>query len=184
MEHDMKLSLACGALIAFAALAPAAALADSPRHFLRDAIQGDNSEIALGRMAHQRAASRSVRDFGRTLRDDHSRARDQARAVADRMGLGRVRDMTREARREQDRLSRLHGRAFDRAFVRYMIDDHRKDITAFKDEAREHHGPASRLAREQLPTLQRHLDMVLAIEARQDRRMADRDNRYDGWRHR
>jgi putative membrane protein len=184
MEHNMKLSLICGAVVAFAALTPVGASADSPRHFLHDAIAGDNSEIALGNMAQEHAASGQVRDFGRTLSTDHSQARDHAQALADHMGIGRVRGMTPEAQRERDRLFGLHGRDFDREFVRYMIDDHRQDIAKFRDEAREHHGPVSQLARQQLPTLQKHLDMALAIQAHDDDRMADRNNGRGRWDHR
>ena len=47
-----------------------------------------------------------------------------------------------------------------------MIDDHRKDIAEFRDEAREGHGAVSDLARRQLPTLRKHLDMAIALDNR------------------
>jgi putative membrane protein len=68
-----------------------------------------------------------------------------------------------KAIREQERLRTMGGNGFDQEFVRYMIDDHRQDIADFRGEAHEMHGPASKLAREQLPTLRKHLDMALAI---------------------
>lgn len=57
----------------------------------------------------------------------------------------------------------MNGREFDRAFVHYMIDDHRQDIAEFQEEAHAMNGPASHLVREQLPTLQKHLDIALSI---------------------
>ena len=161
-------------LLGTVVLAPTAALADNPRHFLQQALEGDNSEIMLGRMADHRARNPAVRDFGRTLVRDHSDARDDVIRVGRRMGVWPSRRPSQDAREEQDRLSRMSGREFDREFVRYMVEDHRKDISDFSDEAREHHGPVSDLAGRQLPTLQKHLDIAMGLDRMDDRR-ADRD---------
>ena len=156
---------------------PATAFADSPRHFLQDALRGDNSEIMLGRLAADRARDPGVRDFGRTLASDHSQARDEVIQVGRRMGIRPNRDVSDEARELRDHLQDARGRDFDRMFIRYMVDDHRHDIDAFRDEAREHHGAVSDLAARQLPTLQKHLDMAVALDHSNDRR-ADRDGDY------
>ncbi|MBV9420429.1 MAG: DUF4142 domain-containing protein [Alphaproteobacteria bacterium] len=178
-----SLALACAAV---AALAPAA-LADSPQNFIQKAIQGDNSEVMLGRLAQRNAVSPAVRDFGRMLVNDHSNARGEAMRVAYMLRVRPTDSVAPEALRERDRLSRLSGREFDREFVRYMIDDHRKDIADFREEMREDHGPASRLAERQLPTLQRHLNTALSLRDdvrpagyrnNDDRGRFDRD-RYD-----
>ena len=165
----MKVPVLCSALLAASMLIPAAAQADTPQHFLRQAIEGDNSEMALGRIAQRQAETAAVRDYGRTLASDHWTARIQAVNAATRMGVRAAesdRDIAPEARDEQRRLSDLRGRAFDREFIRYMIDDHRKDIRDFENEAREDHGFVSRLASQQLPTLRKHLDIAMSLQSR------------------
>lgn len=147
-----------------AALAVTPAYADNPRHFLNEALQGDNSEIMLGRMAAERARSPAVRDFGQTLVSDHQQAREEIRNLGGRFGLRRGWQIAPEAREERQKLEGLQGRDFDREFVRYMVDDHRKDISAFRDEANEDHGAVSDLARSQLPTLRTHLRMAMSLE--------------------
>lgn len=153
---------ACAAL-ALALAVPLAAHAQDPQAFLRKAIKGDNSEIMLGHMAEHRGADPAVRHFGQTLVEDHTMARDQAMHVAGRMGMTPPDGPTREATMERDRLAGMHGRDFDREFVHYMIDDHQKDIGEFRDEAHAMNGPASRMAREQLPTLRKHLNIATSI---------------------
>jgi putative membrane protein len=170
--------------------APASAYADSPRHFLEDALRADNSEIMLGRMAAQRARDPQVREFGRTLARDHRHARDEVILVGRRFGLWANRAVTNEARDFRDRLNHARGREFDREFVRYMVDDHRKDIDRFREEAREQRGPVGRLAERQLPSLQNHLDIALRLDRFDDRRAErsndwrDRDGRGRDWRER
>ncbi|MDB5418353.1 MAG: putative outer membrane protein [Phenylobacterium sp.] len=132
------------------------------RHFLMDAIRGDNSEVMLGQLAAERGASPQVRDYGRMLHDDHARARDAALRVAAGMGVPNTREAMPEARQEARKLQRLTGPAFDREFVRYMVQDHRKDIAEFRREAHGR-GPAAELAQATLPDLQKHLDTALRL---------------------
>jgi len=140
------------------------ALADSPRQFLEKALQGDNSEIMLGRIAAEHARNPAVRDFGNTLVNDHRQAREEVRQLGARFGIGANRDVAPEAQEERDKLMGLRGRDFDREFVRYMVDDHRKDVGDFREEAQERHGPVSALAERQLPTLRQHLRMAIALD--------------------
>jgi putative membrane protein len=148
------------------------ALADSPREFLYNALKGDNSEIMMGNLAQDRARNPAVREFGRTLVNDHTQARNEVLDVGRRFGVRPIREVTPEAREMRDHLMGLRGRAFDREFVRHMVEDHRKDVDAFRDEAREHHGAVSNLAARQLPTLREHLRIARSL---------DRDNgRFDG----
>ena len=146
-----------------ACLTSTIALAAPPRAFLNDAIKGDNSEIALGRLIAARGYSAQVRSFGRTLYRDHSSARGQAVAVARELGMRPPREMMAEARMEQRKLLHMRGRAFDREVRRYMIDDHRKDIATFKAQARSGERRTASLARMQLPTLRKHLRIAESI---------------------
>lgn len=148
-----------------AALVAAPAAAAPPRQFLTKAIEGDNSEMRLGALAEQRAASPGVRDFGRSLQSDHAEARRQAVAVAQRMGVAPTERMAPEASAERRKLARLSGRAFDREFARYMVEDHRKDIRDFETQARGPEPQTAELARQTLPALRKHLDMARSLAA-------------------
>ena len=172
-------SLLAGSILLAAALAPLAARADSPREFLNHALQGDNSEIMLGNLATDKARDPAVREFGRTLVSDHSKARGEVLDVGRRLGLRPTREVAPEARDERDRLRGMGGRAFDREFVRYMVDDHRKDIHDFRDEAREHHGAVSDLAQRQLPTLEKHLNIATSLDRANGRFSGHFDQTHD-----
>lgn len=150
-------------LFTTAVLAAAPAAAASPAHFLRDAIQGDYSEVQLGRLIQVRGASAHVRHFGAMLTRDHSAGMLQALAVARRERV-RVRvTMKPEARAELARLHRLSGIRFDREVRRYMVHDHKEDIAKFRAQARWGDRATARLARVTIPVLQRHLAMAESI---------------------
>jgi putative membrane protein len=155
------------AIVAAAALAgsagAAAAAAKPAPEFLKKAIQGDNSEIELGKIAQTRGASPGVRDFGRTLEQDHSQAKSQAVPVAQQLKVPVPDDVMPEAKKEADKLQHLSGPAFDHEFARYMVQDHKKDIHDFEEQARGK-GPTAKLAQQTLPTLRKHLEMAERLD--------------------
>lgn len=85
------------------------ALAGAQAEFLRHAMEGDNSEIAFGRVAEARGASPGVRDFGRTLEQDHAQAKDQAMNVARQQNVPPTDAMSPQAGREAAKLRRRSG---------------------------------------------------------------------------
>jgi putative membrane protein len=150
-------------LFAAALVSAAPAFAAPAAHFMKDAIEGDYSESTLGRVIQARGASPQVRDFGAMLTRDHTQALGQAQQVAAREHLHIRPTMAPEARDELYRLKRLSGARFDREVARYMIDDHKKDIAEFKDQARTGDRATAALARATIPVLQKHLATAQAI---------------------
>lgn len=69
-----------------------------------------------------------------------------------------------EADAEQHKLAGLHGQAFDREFVQYMVHDHQDDISDFQGESTSG-DPAEvrKLAQRTLPVLRKHLQTARAI---------------------
>ena len=165
MIAQTLLKSASAALLALAITAPARA-APAPR-FLQDAVSGSNAEIAVGRLAQQRARSRDAVELGRTLERDHSAARAAALDTARKMGI-RLRPVLvkPEGRQTERRLSRLSGTRFDRAFATAMVADHRKDIALFEDQRRRGDRDTSRYAADTLPHLRHHLDMAQQLQRR------------------
>jgi putative membrane protein len=161
MLHVKSLSLAL-ALIGSVSIA---AFAKTEKEFISDAIKGDNSEIAMGHLAISKSASDPVKAFGQTLIDDHSKAKTDASAVAETIGVSPPQEMSPEAQRDMANLQKLSGREFDREFARVMVEDHQRDIAEFKNEAAGSHGPVQQLAAQTLPTLEKHLQMAKSLSA-------------------
>ena len=67
-------------------IAPPASAKDE-KAFLKDAIQGNFAEVALGQLAIERAQSEEVKAFGRMLIDDHTANNQKAQASAQQLGV-------------------------------------------------------------------------------------------------
>jgi putative membrane protein len=140
------------------------AAAAPTEQFLSEAMKGDNSEVSLGQVAASRAQNAGVRRFGQMLVSDHAKAKGEVQALATDMHVPSTEKMAPEAQQEMSKLKGLQGRAFDREFVAYMVDDHRKDIAKFETEANKRDGKASALAEKQLPVLRHHLAVVQGLQ--------------------
>jgi putative membrane protein len=139
----------------------------SAKTFPAEAIQSDAAKIKLGALAEKNGGSLEMRDFGKTLVIDHTQAQQQAKATAQQLGVATPNEPTSQAQNDYDRFAKISGRDFDREFSRHLVDDHEKDLQKFKSEADMKNGPTSALAAQQLPTLERHLQMAQTLEQKQ-----------------
>jgi putative membrane protein len=150
-----------------------AAQAGSDKHapgtaasFLQEAAQGSAAEVAMGRLAQQKAQREDIKAFGAQMVADHSKARDKAAELAAAKGIAVSDEPTPEQQQHADHLSTLSGAAFDRAYIAAMVKDHRKDVAKFEAQASQSQdSEVAAFARQTLPTLQDHLERVTAIES-------------------
>lgn len=135
------------------------------RHFIEDAARGGMEEVQLGKLAVERAANPDVRTFGQRMIDDHTRANDQLRRIAEGKGVGMPGYLDHKGREAYDHLAKLSGPEFDRAYVRLMVKDHKDDVEDFHKAAEHAIDPEVRhFASAILPTLRDHLKMAQDLQ--------------------
>ena len=137
---------------------------DKARDFLKKAMEGDNSEVMLGKLAVQQGDSAAVKRFGQMLVDDHSKHLPKVEKVASGLNVPADDQPMPEAQKERDKLMGMHGADFDKEFAKYMVTDHRKDLADYRKAAKMP-GPVGKLARQTLPTLQKHLSTAEHIKS-------------------
>ncbi|HLJ49972.1 MAG TPA: DUF4142 domain-containing protein [Bryobacteraceae bacterium] len=133
-------------------------LSAADRTFATKAAQGGMAEVEMGNLAKDHASNQAVKDFGNRMVTDHSKANDQLKDWASKNNFTLPTDMDAKDKATYDRLSKLNGAAFDKAYISDMVTDHHKDITEFKHEGM--HGSNSDLktwANSTVPTLEDHL---------------------------
>ena len=126
------------------------------RKFIKNAIQGDIAEVDVGKLAQEKGQSQGVKDLGAMLVKDHGEHRAKAEEVASEIGVKPPTGSSIGEKATYAKLKVLSGSTFDRAFARAMVKDHDADIKEYKKESAKD-DPAGKLAKETLPTLQKHL---------------------------
>jgi putative membrane protein len=138
---------------------PTKAAADQT--FIQKAVGGGLGEVKLGQLAESKASNTEVKQFGRRMVQDHAKANEQLKAALTQQGVTVPTQIDPEAQQDYNKLSKLSGQQFDREYVKGMVEDHRKDVTLFEDEAKNGKDPAlKQFAQQTLPTLREHLQMA------------------------
>lgn len=131
------------------------------RDFARDATLGGMTEVEMGKLATEKASSDAVKQFGQKLVDDHTKANDQLKEIAGKENISIPDALDSKHQSRVDKLSKLSGDAFDKAFIKDQVKDHEQDVNEFKSEAQNGSDAViKQFASNTLPTLQEHLNMA------------------------
>src|ERR1700751_2417859 len=170
---------AAGALLAFLLAFPVCAQTSTPHldtgmqkmtssgdaAFAMKAAQGGMAEVKFGQLATEKASNPDVKAFGQKMVDDHTKLNDQMKQMASAENMTLPNDIDAKDQAEYDRLSKLSGADFDKAYMRGMVKDHQTDVKEFQKEASSGKDPQiKQLASTALPILQSHLQMAKECE--------------------
>ena len=131
------------------------------KKFVKDAALGGLTEVELGKLATQKAFNEDVKKFGQNMVDDHTKANDELKQVASKENMPIPDTLDSKHQSRIDKLAKLSGEAFDKAYVKDQLKDHQEDVREFNAEAENGNDPnVKAFASSTLPTLQHHLEMV------------------------
>ena len=128
------------------------------KQFLKMAADANMMEAHLGQMAEAQASAETVKNFGKTLDQDHTKSYSQLQQVATKDGESIPTGINVGQNKSIEQLMHMKGKSFDRSFVLHEIQDHQKAIAEFKREAQRGENPDLKsYAQQTLPVLENHL---------------------------
>ncbi len=135
------------------------------RDFIMDAASGGMMEVELGKMASTSAASAKVKEFGRMMVTDHTKANTELKSVAAKKNVTVPATPAEKHQNHINDMKAKKGADFDKDYVDMMVDDHKEDISKFEDESKNGKDPdVKAFATKTLPVLQKHLKSIQAIQ--------------------
>jgi putative membrane protein len=132
--------------------------------FIKEAVQGNLAELQFGALAGQRAESKAVREFGKTLETDHRAALQRATNIAKSLKIEPPTEPTLEAKGTYDGIAQLSGAQFDAAFVSHMIVMHEAEIAKYSANSSSNHDALAVYVADTLPKLRAHLAAAQALQ--------------------
>jgi len=131
--------------------------------FLTEAIQGNFAEVAMGELAQKNGQSQDVKSYGQMLVSDHGEANKKAMEAAKSMSVPSPAGPSAKQKADHDKMAKMTGAAFDKAFAQHMVSDHRKDISAYQKAAKKQDA-VGQYAQNTLPTLQKHFENAQSLQ--------------------
>ena len=136
----------------------ATAVAAADQHFVTDVAMDGMAEVELGQLAQQKAESSDVKRFAQRMVDDHGKANDELKSLASSKNITLPTAIDAKHKATHDRLAKLSGAAFDRAYMQAMVTDHLNAVKAFRTHSTTSKDADIRaFAAKTLPTLEDHL---------------------------
>jgi len=163
MKHKILTVLASGALLTLVAGAQtqSANRMTHDNNFMVKAAEGGMAEVELGNLAVSHASDPKVKEFGQRMVTDHTKANDELKMIAKRKGDSLPPVISARDQATKDRLSKLSGAEFDRAYMSDMVKDHKADVSEFRKESNSgSDADYKAFAAKTLPTLEEHLKLA------------------------
>ena len=105
------------------------------RMFVGKAMQGGLAEVQLGQLTLQKSTNPQVKEFAQRMIDDHTKLNEQMKPVAQQLGVTVPDQISKGDRKTVAKLQTLSGSAYDQAYIKDMVKDHKQDLNEFQMEA-------------------------------------------------
>ncbi len=135
--------------------------------FVSAAARGGEEEVTLGELAAQKGTDPSVREFGQRMAQDHQKVNQQLTQLASQKGATLPSTPTGREEGRVDKLKNMSGADFDKAYMKEMVSDHKKDVKEFQSAStKADDADVKAFAAKTMPTLEEHLQMAESIQTK------------------
>ncbi|SFD53707.1 putative membrane protein [Chitinophaga sp. CF118] len=132
--------------------------------FAVKAADGSMLEVALGKLAQEKAVSQRVKNFGAMMERDHSKVDYDLKGIAANKGIALPDSVGTDFAKHIEDMRKKTGKEFDKSYMDMMESDHKDDIDMFEKAADKLSDPDLRtFASNTLPVLRAHRDSAKAI---------------------
>jgi putative membrane protein len=129
--------------------------------FMMYAARDGIFHVEAGKLAVQRGSSEGVKKFGQHAIEHHTQINDELAQLASKKGVMLPKKMGKREQEELDKLAKLSGPDFDKAYLEMEIKDHSKDVSAYQKEVVGGKDPDVKAwAAKTVPTIEEHLKMA------------------------
>lgn len=130
--------------------------------FMKDAARAGMAEVESSKLAAQKATDPAIKSFAQKMVDDHTKAGDELKALAQSKGVELPGDVSMMQKGKLKMLSSADGAKFDKRYADSMgVKAHEDTVKLFQKAANGAKDPdVKAFAAKTLPTLQEHLKLA------------------------
>lgn len=134
--------------------------------FIETAAVGNMLEVALGKLAFEKANNQGVRAYGKLMEQDHKRMHDALTILSTAKGLRLPVSLPTKKMEQVRQMEKMETDYFEKLYLKMMIEEHNKDIELFKGAGNSPDTAVSNFARQFLPVLESHREKALKVQER------------------
>jgi putative membrane protein len=139
--------------------------ADEDADFAVEAADLGLMEVQLSTTALTKASSPQVKQFAQMMVDEHTKANNELKALAQQKSITLPTTVGNENQRKLENFNDKTGADFDKEYMDQMVKDHKEAIDEFEDQAEEGNDPEIKSwASSKLTALRQHLQEAERIQ--------------------
>lgn len=144
----------------------ATTLSAADRSFVDAASSSGKAEIALSKLVLDKGRNPAVKDFAKSMVDDHGKANQTLGSLLERNKLEPAKDMLPEHKQAVQAMKGLSGPQLDRSYMAQQVTSHQKAVQLYTQQSQGGDDAGlKQFAAETLPVVQHHLQMAQKISA-------------------
>ncbi|HUQ26344.1 MAG TPA: DUF4142 domain-containing protein [Burkholderiales bacterium] len=137
--------------------------------FLRRMGEADLAEVEAGKLAAQKASSAEVKKYAQHMVDEHTKGMKEGEGLAKTKGQQPPASPDKKHQGAMKKLESMSGDAFDKAYMKQMVQDHQEVLKMLQSAAKSAQDPDIKAAaQKKIPIVQEHLSMAKTTVASLD----------------
>src|SRR5262245_55186072 len=142
-------------------VSPSGTVAEVDRTFITDAANGGLFEVQSAQLILGSNADKSIKDMAQMIADDHSKANEELKAIAQRKGVTLPTTISPQQQTTMSQIKALTGQEQVDKFIDVQIKAHEDTISMFEESVTTlKDSELKAFAQKALPTLRKHLDQL------------------------
>jgi putative membrane protein len=105
------------------------------KEFVKSVAESSATEVEIGKLA-QNKASTDVKGLGKQMVEAHTQTSQQLKQAAAALKIQVPEEPPRKAKKAEDKLAKLSGADFDRAYAKMAADEQKQTVKQFEREAK------------------------------------------------
>jgi putative membrane protein len=106
------------------------------KDFVKNLYESSATEVQLGKLAQDKASSDAVKELGRRMVEAHTQTSQQLKQAAAPLNIQVPTEPPRKAKKAEEKLAKLSGTDFDRAYAKMATDEQKQAVKQFEREAK------------------------------------------------
>lgn len=106
------------------------------RDFVKSVAESNATEVHLGKLAQEKASNDAVKELGKRMVEEHTQASEQLKQAAATLNIPVTAEAPRKAKKAEEKLAKLSGADFDRAYAKMAADEEKQAVKQFEREAK------------------------------------------------
>jgi predicted outer membrane protein len=145
-------------------VAPTQESDETVSNFIRETAHARMMYLEEGRLASQRCTTRPLKNYGLSLLNDQADMMEELQKLAILKNVSLDNTLPPDRSEELKDLSAIHGKDFDKKFMKLMASDQKVEVRKFKEATRFDDPDVQVFATKYLPVVESHFSKITSIK--------------------